>query len=205
MRIRRPHSRPLRRSSLVRKRPNSPTAVVIVVDAEVDSTMLQTQARLFRQYGIRPVTWRVLDATDPSQLHAMRTRCERLVSSLRLHSRHKRAAVMAWCDVGSPLREVPAATSANIDIVRLMLQPIHEESIGSGMPDWVAEGRDKLHEFLIFPPSVLPPFGSSLRYGRKLSTSRERPRLVEVIRFANLNNAVLLNLAHECATLRTST
>ena len=185
-------------------RRNPPSAVVIVAYTEVDSSMLHTQVRLFRRHGILPIALRVVEPSEPSQLDAVRMRCERFLSSLRLHSRHRQVAVMAWCDVGNPLREIPAATSANVDIVRLMLRPIHEDSTRSDMPDWVAEGRDEFHEFLILPPSVLHPFGSSLRHGRKLSTSRVRPRLVQVVRSGELSGSVLLNLAQDCTTLRTS-
>lgn len=151
-------------------------AVIIAVDSEVTEYALKDQCDAFEQHGIATRVFRVDAASNVEKLLAVMAQFEEMLDEQRRSSVRGKIGVMAWCRVDNPLRELPAATSADIDLVRLILFAYDLQTAQPNVPVSFLEGREELHEFMLFPHEVLPQYSPNQASKGNEDSSDARPR-----------------------------
>ena len=126
-------------------------AVLILHDDSVDARDLRRQRARFHQRGTATRAIKVVGDLDKDRFLDLMHQCEAILAEERHVRPQATIAVMAWCDVANPLRELPDATSADIAIAHLMLWALNPSDDLEKVPRFVLEGRSEVVFFLIDP------------------------------------------------------
>ncbi len=152
-------------------------AVLVIGDDRVTDIMLNQQLSTFLQEGLLAEAFWARNCQDPRELHALLQRCEDLFAKWRTNAQCERIVVMVWCDIGSDLRELPAASTADAEVLRLCPWDCSPAPVSPGVSLWALQGMGKLHEFMIYPGEVFAsqsPTGTEQHSRSGLSAQRPR-------------------------------
>jgi hypothetical protein len=161
-------------------------AVLVIGDDRVTDIMLNQQLSAFLQEGLLAEAIWAKHCQDPEDLHALLQRCEELFATWRSNAQCQRIVVMVWCDIGSDLRELAAASTADAEVLRLCPWECDPSSVPSDIPVWALQGFGKLHEFLIYPGEVFALHSSKgTEQLGSAGLSEARPRNILIYDSAN--------------------
>ena len=126
-------------------------AVLILHDDSVDARDLRRQRASLHERGITTHAIKAAGDLDAPRFLDLMHQCETFLAEERHERPQATIAVMAWCDVANPLRELPDATSADIAIAHLMLWSLNPSDDLEKVPRFVLEGRSEVVFFLLDP------------------------------------------------------
>lgn len=94
-------------------------AVIVVSDPSVPRHAARRQREVLIEDGLHALGLRTDSCANISKVHGLASACNTLIAELRTDAKIKTITVLAWCEFASPLKNLPAATTADALAVRL--------------------------------------------------------------------------------------